>query len=119
MKLMSALLISIMVTSSAIAHDATGTNGGKVIDAGSYHLELVTEGSAVNVYVTDSGDKPATVEGFKGTAILIVAGKPQRIELAPAGANRLAGTAALDVPQGAKGAVQIQTPAGASVQGKF
>ena len=102
----------------AVAHETKGPNGGKVVDAGEYHVELVAKDVNVAVFVTDGSDKPVPATGFKGTAILVVDGKPQRITLEPQGAN-LTGKAAVALPAEPKGAVQLTTPAGSTVQGKF
>lgn len=111
--------LACFIASPALAHEATGPNGGKLVDAGSYHVELVAKGRVVDVYLTDSADKPLPAAGFKGTAILVADGKPQRLVLAPADGNRLTGAASVDLPPSPKGAVQIQPPGGAMVQGKF
>lgn len=118
MKRIAALLTSALIATAAFAHEATGPNGGRLVDAGSYHVELVPKGQGVDVYVTDANDKPVPVAGYRGTAVLVVGGKPQRIALEPAGANRLSGPASVAIPANVKGAVQLQTPAGA-VQGRF
>lgn len=113
------LAIALAFAGMAHAHEADGPNGGRIVDAGNLHVELVAKGRSVNVFVTDANDKPVAVEGYKGTAVLVIAGKPQRIPLAPAAANRLTGEAPVDVPAAPKGAVQLQLPGGASVQGSF
>jgi hypothetical protein len=103
------------------AHEAaTGRNGGLRVDAGKYHTELLVDGStSVVVFLSDIDDKPIPAAGFKGTAILIVNGKPQRIELAPTGDSKLTGTAALPVKRGTKGVVRLTAPDGSTSQGKF
>ena len=111
--------LACLFASPAFAHEAIGPNGGKLVDAGSYHVELVAKGRVVNVYLSDSADKAVPAARFKGTAILVVDGKPQRLVLAPADGNRLTGEAAVELPKAPKGAVQIQPPGGAMVQGKF
>ncbi|MDP2355035.1 MAG: hypothetical protein Q8M31_03105 [Beijerinckiaceae bacterium] len=110
---------SMLLASLAQAHETTGPNGGRLVDAGDLHVELVSKGREIDVFVTDANDKPLPVEGYKGTAVLVINGKPQRIPLAPADANRLTGAAAIDIPKTARGAVQLQLPAGGSVQGRF
>jgi hypothetical protein len=70
-------------------------------------------------FLTDAGDKPVPAASFKGTAILLAEGKPQRIALQPAKANVLAGESPVSVPADAKGAVQLTTPDGKTAQGKF
>lgn len=69
-------------------------HGGRVVDAGKVHVELVARDSLVEVYLTDSADKAVPAVGYKGVAILLVSGKRQRIVLEPAGDNRLTGKTA-------------------------
>lgn len=96
-----------------------GANGGAQVDAGSYHVELVPDGATLQIYLRDHSDKEVASTGFKGTAIFVIEGKPQRIPLTPAGANKLTGTSPVALPKEPKGAVQITTPTGSTVQAKF
>ncbi len=120
-RLVPALLVIPLSTTSLLAHEpGTGANGGVRVDAGRYHAELVADGTpAVALYLSDGSDKPVPAEGFKANAILVVEGKAQRVPLSPAGGNRLAGTAAVAIPKGVKGAVQITAPDGSSAQAKY
>lgn len=121
------MALKILVTIAFLAFAApasahgpdTGPNGGQQVDAGNYHVELVAKGNALQVYIRDANDKPVKVDGFKGTAIFVVDGKPQHIPLAADGENRLAGTASVTLPAKPKGAVQITTAKGESVQAKY
>jgi hypothetical protein len=104
----------------ALGHDAAkGPNGGRVVQAGDYHVELVARSNVIEVFLTDTGDKPVPPAGFKGVAILLVAGKSARIVLEPAGDTRLSGKAANDLPAQPKGVVQITSPNGKTAQAKF
>jgi hypothetical protein len=106
--------------SIVLAHGPkTGANGGGQADAGNFHVEVVSKGTNLQVFLRDHSDKPVTTDGFKGTAIFVVEGKPQRISLTPAGENRLSGTSSLNLPAAPKGAVQITTPSGSTMQAKF
>jgi hypothetical protein len=96
-----------------------GQNGGPQEDAGSFHVEIVPKGTVLQVYLKDHSDKPVSTSGFKGTAILVIKGKAERIMLTPAGENQLTGTSSVDLPPELKGAVQITTPAGSTAQAKF
>jgi hypothetical protein len=96
-----------------------GANGGAQADAGSFHVELVPSGTTLQVYLRDHSDKEVASAGYKGTAIFVIDGKPQRIPLTPAGANKLTGTSPIALPKEPKGAVQITTPTGSTVQAKF
>jgi hypothetical protein len=96
-----------------------GVHGGAQTDAGSFHVEVVPDGSTLQVYLRDHSDKEVASAGFKGTAIFVIGGKPQRIPLSPAGTNKLTGTSPVALPKEPKGAVQITTPTGSTVQAKF
>lgn len=117
----AALTLAITLSSPLQAHEpAKGRNGGLRVDAGKYHTELVVDGSTnVVVHLSDADDKPIPAAGFKGTAILIIGGKSQRVELAPTEPSKLVGTASAAVNPGVKGVVQLISPDGATQQGKF
>ena len=109
-----------LVPIGASAHaPKIGQNGGPQEDAGSFHVEIVPKGMVLQVYLKDHADKAVTSSGFKGTAIFVIDGKAERITLTPAGENQLKGTASVDLPLEPKGAVQITTPTGSTVQAKF
>jgi len=110
---------ALMITSPAFSHEAKGPNGGRMVDAGDYHVELVVQPSEVAVFVTDSGDKPVSTAGFKGTAILMAEGKPQRIPLEAGQNNQLTGRSNVALPANVKGAVQLTAPGGKTAQGQF
>lgn len=99
------------------AHEVAGSRGGRVADVGRYHAELVAAGEAVEVFLSD-GTRALPAAGFKGTAILVVDGKPARVPLSPAG-DRLAGRAPAALGANPKGAVQITAPDGSTASGRF
>jgi hypothetical protein len=119
MKALLALPVLLLAAGPALAHESRGPHGGRQVDAGAMHVELITKGSTVDVYVADGAGKPVDASGYKGLAILVVGGKPARIALAPAGADKLTGTAPADLGESVNGAVQITTNAGATAQGRF
>jgi hypothetical protein len=96
-----------------------GANGGRQVDAGAFHVEMVVEGPNLTIFVRDHSDRPVATEGFRGAAIVTFDGRAQRIPLAPAGENRLRGSAPVALPERPKGVVQVITGAGASMQGRF
>ena len=96
-----------------------GQNGGPQEDAGSFHVEIVPQGTVLQVYVIDHSDKAVSTNGFKGAAIFVINGKAERITLTPAGENQLKGTSSVDLPAEPKGAVQITTPTGGTAQARF
>ena len=115
------LTLALAFTAPLAAHEAAkGRNGGLRVDAGKYHTELLVDGStSVIIFLSDADDKPIPAAGFKATAILIIDGKSQRIELTPAEASKLVGTAPVPVKPGVKGVVQLVAPDGGTAQGKF
>ncbi len=120
MKSILTLLAALVIATNAFAHGPTkGPNGGRQVDAGDYHVEMVAKDTALIVYLHDDKDKPVDVKGYKATGIFVVNGKPQRIELKPDSANKLTGAAAVPLPATLKGAVQITLPTGKTVEAKF
>lgn len=121
-KLITAAFVLMASAGLGLAHEARqGPNGGKLVDAGSqYHAELVARGTPeVVVHMSDANDRPIPAEGFRATAILVVNGQTVRFPLQPAGGSRLVGTAPVAVPAGVRGAVQITSPRGATVQARY
>lgn len=117
--LLAAALGPVPLAAQGHSHEK-GRNGGQVTDAGSYHVEAVAKGNMLTVYLNDhDSDKPIATAGFKGLAILVVGGKTQRIQLAPAGQNALSGRADAALPASVKGAVQITDTRNSTVQAKF
>jgi len=122
MKLVHIAAAALLVASVSIASahaPKVGANGGPQADAGSFHVEIVPQGATLLVFLRDHSDKAVVTNGFKGTAIFVIDGKPQRIPLTPAGENKLTGTSTISIPSQPKGAVQITTPVGSTVQAKF
>ena len=120
LKIIAAVVAIAATPLIAFAHaPKVGANGGAQADAGGFHVEVVSQGTTLQVFLRDHGDKAVPTAGYKGTAIFVIEGKPQRIPLTPAGENKMTGTSAVSIPSEPKGAVQITTPTGSTVQAKF
>jgi hypothetical protein len=113
------LAATLLIAAPALAHEAKGPNGGRIADAGPYHVELVAKEKRVELYLSDAADKPVPATGFKGVAILTVGGKAQRIVLEPAEPTRLSGAAPVALPKEPKGAVQLTAPDGKTASARF
>jgi hypothetical protein len=119
-KLSFAIIGAALVAGAAFAHaPARGKNGGQQVDAGNYHVEAVVKGNTIDVFITDHSEMPVSTKGFKGTAVLIVKGKPAQIVLAPRGDNVLTGTSPVELAAPIRGAVQITNSESQTVQAKF
>ncbi|ARP99823.1 hypothetical protein [Pseudorhodoplanes sinuspersici] len=116
------VLVSLTLATGAYAqhkHGEKGPNGGRLVEAGDYHIELFTRDGAIDVNVMDHDNKPQPTKGYKGLVILSVQGKSQRIVLEPAEPSRLSGKAEGALPADAKGVLQISPPNGKTVQARF
>ena len=104
----------------ALAHEPRkGPNGGALVDAGSYHIEVIGKGTAIEVLISDARDKPVPAVGFKAMAIVVVDGKTQRIALEPAAdGTKLVGTAPAPIIT-LKGAVQLTDKDGKTATGRI
>jgi len=113
------IVVSALVAAvPAFGHDMPkGPNGGRVVEAGDYHVELVAQNNMVDVFLMDGSDKPMPLDGVKGLAILVIGGKSARVVLEPV-AGHLTGKAA-GVPADVKGVVRITGPRGQTAQAKF
>jgi hypothetical protein len=115
----AALSATLLAAVPAAAHDPTPRHGGRVVAAGTYHVELVAKGGQVEVYLLDHDDKPVPVKGRKGVAILVVDGKSVRIPLEASDSTKLTGKGQGALPARPKGVVQITEPTGGTVQARF
>src|SRR5262245_63591754 len=112
-------LVLVAATNLGAATDVKSQHGGRVTEAGEYHVELVTKADAVEVYLADHDNKAISSAGHKGLAILNIDGKSQRIVLSPAGQSQLSGKATGSIQGVPKGVVQITPPNGKTVQARF
>jgi hypothetical protein len=115
----SAALSIVTLTSSAWSSEAKSQHGGRVIDTGEYHVEMVTKRDLIEVYLADHSNQSVSTAGHKGLAILAVAGKSQRIELTSSEGSRLSGKAVGELPASPRGVVQITLPTGKTIQARF
>jgi hypothetical protein len=120
MKLKILVLAATLLTGlPAEAHGPKSRHGGRIVNAGPYHAELVAKDKAIEIFLLGHDDKPVDPRGFKGIAILNVEGKAERITLAPSENDALSGTAASALPADPKGAVQLTAPDGKTATAKF
>lgn len=120
MRLVTTIVIGFLLSAAPVlAHDAKPLNGGRIVFAGNFHVEMVAKGLAVEVFLIDHHNKPMPVAGYKGVAILSIDGKSQRIALENTDGTRLVGKSESALPEAPKGVVQITPPAGSTVLAKF
>jgi hypothetical protein len=120
MRLKSLAFAFALLATTAAAHEPRkGPNGGALVDAGSYHIEVIGNGAAIEVLVSDATDKPLPATGFKALAIMVIDGKTQRIALEPAAdGKKLVGKAPAPMTT-VKGAVQLTDKDGKTATGRI
>lgn len=118
--LLASLLLALGLAGASAHEQRIGPRGGMLVDAGSYHIELVTSETMVEIHLSDAQDKPLPAAGFKALAILAVDGKSTRITLEPApDGAKLVGKASDALPKRVKGAVQLTAPDGRTSTGRI
>jgi hypothetical protein len=117
--LLASLGAILLAPATTHAHEPRkGPNGGDLVDAGSYHVEVVGKGTVLEVYVSDSGDRPLPASDFKALAIMVLDGKSQRIPLEPvADGSKLSGTAPVAITR-MRGAIQLTDKLGKTATGR-
>lgn len=102
------------------AHDVEkGPNGGLMVTAGEHHLELVSQGAEIVVFLMDKKHEPVPAKGANGRAIVQAGGKTSTIVLSAGDGNRLVGKAESPLATGARVVVSASVPGAATVQGRF
>lgn len=114
-----ASILLILATPLAAHEPGIGPNGGMRVDAGPYRVELVPNGTSVQVHITMDDDSSVDTTVMSGIAILLIGGKPVRAPLTPTSAGILSADTGVSVPSDVKGAVQIVGTDGKTVQAKF
>ena len=89
------------------------------VDAGPYRVELVTEGTVVNVHITFDDHIKVDTLTMSGTALLLIDGKPVPLKLAPLSLGIPSGDDGIKLTETVTGAVQITGGDGTMVQAKF
>ncbi len=103
----------------AHGHDKRGANGGELVDAGPYHLELVVKGQELALYVLDDKNGKVAVKEAKATATLMSGGSKATIALAPAGDNLLKGSGKFEPKEDMKVLVSLTLAGKAAQQARF
>ena len=111
-----AFSLALFVPSAAWASDK---HGGHEVEVGKYHVELVVKDRDLSLYVRDQADKPLDPKTVKASANVLSGKDKATVELAPAGAEMLAGQAPFGVRKDAKVIVTFSVAGGKSEQARF
>lgn len=118
--LLAVVLLALGLVHAHAHEQRIGPRGGALVDAGSYHVEIVIENKTIEIFVSDANDKSLPATGFKALAILAVGGSSVRVTLEPApDGSKLVGQASEGLPKRVKGAVQLTGTDGKTSTGRI
>jgi len=100
-------------------HAKRGANGGELVDAGTYHLELVVKGQELSLYVLDDKNGKVAVKEGKATATVMSGSSKATITLTPAGDNLLKGAGKFEPKEDMKVVVSLTLAGKAAQQARF
>ncbi len=93
--ILSASLAAVLLAAApALAAEVPAAKGGRLAATAEMHMELVTRGEALELYLTDHAGKPLPAAGWTGKAVLLVSGQKVEVPLSPAEGNLLRGSVA-------------------------
>ena len=114
--------IVLALSSPAIAqgnkHSHAGKHGGKVVESGHHHLEIIVKDGMIQIYVDGEDGKPEDVKNAKAKATILSEGKKQDVTLNPDEANTLKGTGAFKAIKGTTIVITLTMPGHAPEQAR-
>ena len=113
------LVVFTVLASPSLAQSWKGPNGGQMVDAGSFHVELVIKNADYSVNVFDHVDNPVAVAQATGVATVMVGEEKEKVTLQPVAANTLTGTGALKRSGPTKVLVLLRVPDQATAMARF
>jgi hypothetical protein len=113
------LVVFTLLASPSLAQSWKGPNGGQMVDAGSFHVELVVKNADYSVNVFDHVDNPVAVAQATGVATVMVGEEKEKVTLQPVAANTLTGTGALKRSGPTKVLVLLRVPDQATAMARF
>lgn len=113
------LVVFTVLASPSLAQSWKGPNGGQMVDAGSFHVELIIKNADYSVNVFDHVDNPVAVAQATGVATVMVGEEKEKVTLQPVAANTLTGTGALKRSGPTKVLVLLRVPDQATAMARF
>jgi nitrogen fixation protein FixH len=107
------------LTSQAFAQSWKGPNGGQMVDAGGFHVELIVRNAEYRVNVFDHVDNPVAVAQATAIATVMAGEDKEKVTLQPVAANALAGKGTMKVSGAVKVLVLLRVPDQATAMARF
>jgi hypothetical protein len=90
-----------------------------MVDAGSFHVELLVKNAEYRVNVFDHVDKPIAVAQATAVATVMIGDEKERLTLQPVAPNTFAGTGAMKRTGAAKVLIMLKVPDQATAIARF
>jgi hypothetical protein len=97
----------------------SGPNGGLMVDAGAFHVELLVKNAEYRVNVFDHVDKPILVAEATAVATVMVGDDKEKLSLLPVAPNTFAGTGTMKRSGAAKVLILLRVPDQATAIARF
>jgi hypothetical protein len=110
----------VLLTAPAMAQTSwAGPNGGVMVDAGSFHVELLIKNAEYRVNVFDHVDKPIAIAQASAVATVMVGEEREKLTLQPVAANTFSGIGAVKRSGATKVLVMLRVPDQATAIARF
>lgn len=113
----------IALSSNALAHvnkhAHAGKHGGKVVESGHHHLEIIAKDGMIQIFVDGEDGKPEDVKNAKAKATILSEGKKEDVTLSPDEANTLKGTGSFKAVKGTTIVITLTMPGHAPEQARL
>jgi hypothetical protein len=116
----SVAAMAALLSSHAWAQNSwTGPNGGIMVDAGGFHVELLVKNTEYRVNVFDHVDKPILVAQATAVATVMVGDDKEKLSLQPVASNTFSGTGTMKRSGAAKVLILLKVPDQATAIARF
>ncbi len=118
--ILAAAAILVSLTAPSLAEGVwPGPNGGTMVDAGSFHIELIVKNTEYRLNIYDHVDKPVAVAQATAVLTVMVGEEKEKLSMQPVGPNSLAVQGAMKRSGAAKVLVLLRVPDQASAIARF
>ena len=91
-------------------HSHAGKHGGKIVDTGHHHMEIVVKDGSLEVYLAHEDGDAEDIKDAKAKATILSEGQKQEIDLVPDPANFLKGSGTFKAVKGTTIVVTLTMP---------
>ncbi|MCU0733841.1 MAG: hypothetical protein MUE84_19970 [Hyphomonas sp.] len=108
--ILGAVLALTVPAQAGEAHSHAAKHGGKVVDSGHHHMEIVATDGVLEIHLAHDDGTPENVANAKAKATVLSEGQKHEIALTPEPANVLKGTGSFKAVKGTVIVVTLTMP---------